>query len=123
MWTDKKETPQKKEEETEDTYQLVDIPAAVLAALLGVGHALVHAEVPVHVGRLLAAAVLGGLEAAAALGARRAEVFVEAGEEVWAEAGGSVSLCCYCSRRRWTHVFNEVTWSRGFPGATAPASD
>ena len=78
----------KKEKKEEDTYQLVDIPAAVLAALLGVGHALVHAEVPVHVGRLLAAAVLGGLEAAAALGAGRAEVFVEAGEEVWAEAGG-----------------------------------
>lgn len=58
----------------------------MLPPLLSVRHALVHAKVPVHVRRLLAAAVLGGLEAAAALGAGRAEVFVEAREEVRAEA-------------------------------------
>jgi hypothetical protein len=69
-----------------DTYRFVDIPAPVLAALLGVGHALVHAEVPVHVGRLLAAALLVGLEAATTLGTRRAEVFVELGDHVRAKA-------------------------------------
>jgi hypothetical protein len=64
----------------------------VLAALLGVGHALVHAEVPVHVGCLLAAALLVGPEAPAALRAGRAEVFVELGNQVWAEAGSCWSV-------------------------------
>ena len=73
------------------TYQLVDIPAAVLAALLSVGHTLVDAKVPVHVGCLLAAAVLGRLEAAAALRAGRAEVFVQLGGKMRPEAWGMVS--------------------------------
>lgn len=81
-------------EEERITYQFVDIPAAVLAALLGVGHALVDAEVPVHVDRLLAAAFFGRLEAPAALRAGRAEVLVELGGEMGAEAWGTVSLRC-----------------------------
>jgi hypothetical protein len=59
----------------------------MLPALLGVGHALMHAKVPVHVGRLLAAAFVGRLEAPAALGAGRAEVFVQLDNQVRAEAG------------------------------------
>jgi hypothetical protein len=70
-----------------DTYRFVDIPAPVLAALLGVGHALVHAKVPIHVRRLLAAALLVGLEAPTALGTRRPEVFVKLRNHVRAEAG------------------------------------
>lgn len=58
---------------------LVDIPAAVLAALLSLDHALMHAEVPVHVCRLLLLAFLVGKEAAAALGTRGAERLVEGG--------------------------------------------
>jgi hypothetical protein len=69
-----------------DTYQLIDIPAAVLTALLGLGDALVDTEMPVHVCRLLAAAVLVRLEPSAALCAGRAEVFVELGDQVRAEA-------------------------------------
>jgi hypothetical protein len=69
------------------TYQLIDKPAPVLPAPLGLGHALVDAEVPVHVRRLLAAALVVCLEAPAALGAGRAEVFVELGDLLWSEAG------------------------------------
>ena len=58
----------------------------MLAALLGLGDALMDTEMPVHVCSLLAAAVLVCLEPPAALGAGRAEVFVELGDQVWAEA-------------------------------------
>lgn len=54
-----------------DPVQLIDVPAAVLAALLGFCHALVHAEMPVHVRCLLGFAIGVGLEAAAALRAWR----------------------------------------------------
>lgn len=65
-----------------DTYQLVDIPAPVLSTLLRLNHALVHAEMPVHVRGFLLLALLVGLEAASALRARDAETLVEAHDEV-----------------------------------------
>jgi hypothetical protein len=50
----------------------------VLSALLGLDHALVHAEMPVHVRGLLLLALLVVLEAAAALCAGDTETLIKA---------------------------------------------
>lgn len=48
----------------------------MLAALLGVSHALMHTEMPVHVRRLLAPAVVVCSKTPTTLRARRTEVIV-----------------------------------------------
>ena len=103
-----------------DPVHLVHVPAAVLAALLGVGHALVHAEVPVHVSRLGAAALLVGAEATAALAAGGTEVVVaELGEEVGAvsvrrrvSTGRSMGWF-WCCRIFFLRRFVSVATGRG----------
>jgi hypothetical protein len=69
-----------------DTYPFVDVPAAILGAFCGVGHALVCAEVPVQMARFLFFAFLCGEEAAAACSAAVGARVVEAGDEGVARA-------------------------------------
>lgn len=54
----------------------------MLPTLLRLDHTLVHTEMPVHMRGLLLLALLVGLEAASALGARDAETLVEATDQV-----------------------------------------
>lgn len=58
----------------------------MLSALLGLDHALVHAEMPVHVRGLLFLALLVILEAASALRAGDTEALIEAHDQVGAGA-------------------------------------
>lgn len=60
----------------------------MLPPLLGLDHALVHAEMPVHMRGLLLLALLVGLEAASALRAGDAEALVESHDQVGAGTGG-----------------------------------
>ena len=65
-----------------NTYQLINIPTPMLTPLLSLNHALMHAEMPVHVRGLLLLALLVGLKAATALRAWDAEAVVEANNQV-----------------------------------------
>lgn len=60
----------------------------MLTPLLSLNHALVHAEMPVHMRSLLLLAFLVSLEAASALRARDAEALVEAADQVGAGTVG-----------------------------------
>ena len=55
---------------------VVKIDASMLASLLGLGNASMHAKVPVHMGRLLGFALGIGLESPTALAARGSKVVV-----------------------------------------------
>jgi hypothetical protein len=58
----------------------------VLAPFFCLGDPLMDTEVPVHVRHLLLLAFIGGLESPAALGTRRAKVFVKRGQAFGAES-------------------------------------
>lgn len=80
---------------------LVNIPAAVLATLLGLDNTLVDAEVPVHVDSLGSAARIIGSEATATLCARRAKIIVHEGQQVRTE------LLQRCGRK--SDIVRDVT--------------
>lgn len=62
------------------TYQLVDIPASVLASTLSLIHTLTDMEMPVHVSSFLLLAIFVGLEASATLRAWCTKMFIQTGK-------------------------------------------
>jgi hypothetical protein len=60
-----------------NTYQLIDIPAPMLATLLSLYHALMYTEMPIHVRCLLLLAFLVVLKAASALRAWNTKTLVK----------------------------------------------
>ena len=80
-----------------ETYHFVDVPAAVLASLFCISHALVNSEVPVHVCSLLFLAFFVRLETAAALCAWHTKFFVEARDKM---GSGSTIVSIGCGWMR-----------------------
>ena len=83
MYVARGKAEKKKERARVKTHHLVDEPAAVLRALLGLGDAAVDLEVPVHVGGLLLPALLVRREPPPALAALGPQGLEEKRQEVW----------------------------------------
>lgn len=58
------------------TYHFINIPGTMLTALLGISHALMDPEMPIHMSRLFGLALLVRLETSATLRARDTQAFI-----------------------------------------------
>ena len=94
----------------------------MLAPLLRLNHALVHAEMPIHMRGLLLLAFLVGLEAASALRARDAKALVEAPDQVGA---GTVSVRTWkiMGKKGRTYILSDagVSWTMSTAAWGPPA--